>query len=135
MAEGILRDKAKEKGVTITTDSAGTSRYHIGAGPDERAVAAMKRRGHDITDLRARQFTAADFGAFDQIYAMDASNYENILNLAKSDEDRAKVKLILNESQANQDMEVPDPYFGGEAGFDHVYALLDAACDLITDRL
>lgn len=135
MAEGILRDKAKEKGLAVTTDSAGTSRYHIGAGPDERAVAAMKRHGHDITDLRARQFTAADFVAFDQIYAMDASNYENIMDLAESDDDRAKVKLILNESQPNQGMEVPDPYFGGEAGFDHVYELLDAACDIIIDRL
>lgn len=135
MAEGILRDKAEAKGVAIQTDSAGTSRYHIGAGPDERAVAAMQRHGHDITDLRARQFTAADFGAFDQIYAMDASNYENILALAESDADRAKVKLILNESQPEMDMEVPDPYFGGDAGFDHVYELLDAACDTIIERI
>lgn len=135
MAEGIIRDKANEKGVKIETDSAGTGDYHIGEGPDHRAVAAMKKRGHDITDLQARQFRVSDYDKFDMIYAMDASNLENILDLARNDDDRGKVKLILNESQPNRDMEVPDPYFGGDAGFENVYKMLDAACELILERI
>lgn len=135
MAEGIIRDKADEKGIEIETDSAGTGDYHIGEGPDKRAVAAMKKHGHDITDLRARQFKVSDYDEFDVIYAMDASNFDNILKLARNDDDRGKVKLILNESQPNRDMEVPDPYFGGDAGFENVYKMLDAACEVILERL
>lgn len=135
MAEGIMRDKAAAAGIDIETDSAGTGDYHIGESPDHRAVAAMKKRGHDITDLRARQFQSDDFDDFDLIYAMDTSNCGNILSLARDDADRAKVKLILNESQPNRDMEVPDPYFGGDEGFDRVYKMLDAACDAVLKRI
>lgn len=130
-----MRDKAAEAGVEFETDSAGTGDYHVGEPPDSRAVAAMKNRGHDISDLRARQFKASDFDAFDMIYAMDASNYHNILSLARNDDDRTKVTLILNESQPNRDMEVPDPYFGGDEGFERVYKMLDAACDAALKRL
>lgn len=135
MAEGIIRDKADEKGIEIKTDSAGTGDYHIGEAPDRRAVAAMKKHGHDITDLQARQFKVSDFDEFDIIYAMDSSNLDNILKLARNEDDRGKVKLILNESQPNRDMQVPDPYFGGEAGFENVYQMLDAACEVILERL
>lgn len=135
MAEGIMRDKAAAAEIEIETDSAGTGDYHIGESPDHRAVAAMKKRGHDITDLRARQFQVQDFDDFDLIYAMDASNYGNILSLARNDNDRGKLKLILNESQPNRDMEVPDPYFGGDEGFDRVYKMLDAACDAALKRI
>ncbi len=135
MAEGIMRDKAAAAEIEIETDSAGTGDYHIGESPDHRAVAAMKKRGHDITDLRARQFQVQDFDDCDLIYAMDASNYGNILSLARNDNDRGKVRLILNESQPNRDMEVPDPYFGGDEGFDRVYKMLDAACDAALKRI
>jgi protein-tyrosine phosphatase len=135
MAEGILRDKAKEKGVLIGTDSAGTGNYHIGAIPDERAMKCMANHHHDISDLRARQFTISDFDNFDLIFAMDAANYENILKLARNDSDSRKLKLILNDSQPTMDMEVPDPYFGGDAGFEHVYQLLDAACEVLLNKI
>lgn len=135
MAEGILRAKVKEMDLDVYCDSAGTSNYHIGEPPDERARACMKRHGQHIEDLKARQFKVDDFDSFDMIYAMDASNYNNILSLARTDEDRTKVVMILNENQPNQNMEVPDPYFGGDAGFDHVHALLDAACDAILEKI
>ncbi len=135
MAEGILRAKVEEMNLNVICDSAGTSDYHIGEAPDKRARSCMKRHGQSIEDLKARQFEVDDFDKFDMIYAMDSSNYNNILSKARSSEDEKKVAMILNESQANKNMEVPDPYFGGDAGFDHVYALLDAACDAILKKV
>jgi len=129
IAEGILRYKANEYGLSIETDSAGTSNYHIGNPPDPRMILTASKNGIDISDLRARQFVAADFDRFNLIYAMDESNYENILNLAKSEEDRKKVMLILNEVHPNSNNEVPDPYFGGDQGFQHVIDLLNVAVD------
>lgn len=129
IAEGILRQKAIEQGLSIETDSAGTSNYHIGNPPDPRMILTARKNGIDISDLRARQFVAADFARFDLIYAMDQSNYENILLLAKTEEDRSKVRLILNEVHPNSNNEVPDPYFGGDQGFQHVIDLLSLAVD------
>ncbi|MEM9023387.1 MAG: low molecular weight phosphotyrosine protein phosphatase, partial [Bacteroidota bacterium] len=72
-----------------------------------------------------------DFDAFDRIFAMDTSNYRNILQAARHEEDRAKVDLILNATFPGQDLSVPDPYYGGDAGFENVYQLLDKACDAV----
>lgn len=135
MAEGILRAKVEEMNLNVRCDSAGTSNYHTGEAPDKRARSCMKRHGHSIEDLKARQFEVDDFDKFDVIYAMDSSNYTDILSKARSSEDKKKVAMILNESQPNKNLEVPDPYFGGDAGFDHVYALLDAACDVIIKKV
>lgn len=134
IAEGILRQKSIEKGFSITTDSAGTSNYHIGAPPDARMVLTAKKNGIDISDLRARQFVVADYDNFDLIYAMDQSNYSNILNLARNEADREKVKLILNEVNSTNNDEVPDPYFGGDQGFQHVIDLLDVAVDKLIEN-
>lgn len=135
MAEGILKAKVEKMNLDVVCDSAGTSDYHIGEPPDERARECMKRHGQSIENLRARQFQVDDFENFDMIYAMDASNYNNILKLARTDDDQKKVVMILNESQPNRNMQVPDPYFGGDAGFDQVYGLLDAACDAILEKM
>jgi len=89
----------------------------------------------DISDLRARQFKKDDFDKFDRIYVMDESNYENVVALATKSEQKEKVKLILNESFPGSDKEVPDPYFGGDTGFQHVIDLLSQAIDKITDDL
>jgi len=129
IAEGILRQKAIEQGLSIVTDSAGTSNYHIGNPPDPRMIRAASKNGIDISDLRARQFVTSDYDRFDLIYAMDESNYENMLRLAKTEEERSKVKLILNEVHPHANNEVPDPYFGGDQGFQHVIDLLNAAVD------
>lgn len=135
VAEGILRHKLIEKNIQgIETDSAGTSAYHIGEAPDSRMLKAARQNGIDISDLRARQFISEDFGRFDLIFAMDTSNYDNIIALAGSEEEKAKVKLILDEFYPGEEMEVPDPYFGGDAGFQHVIDLLDEAIECIIEK-
>jgi len=134
LAEGILRQKLQLlKKENFSTDSAGTIALHTGEGPDLRMQKTALAKGLDISDLRARQFVQSDFDKFDLIYAMDRSNLKNILALARNEEDRKKVKLILNETFPGEDREVPDPYFGGEEGFYLVFDLLDKATDqLIT---
>ena len=135
IAEGILRHKAERANLDIHIDSAGTSNYHIGDHPDKRTIANAKQHQIDISHLCARQFTVADFDKFDYIFAMDSSNYADIISLARNDQDRYKVELILNRVYPNSNMSVPDPYFGGEQGFENVYILLDKACDVIIESL
>lgn len=135
LAEGILRTKAEHSDLNVTIDSAGTSNYHIGAPPDTRAIVNAKKHNVDISYLRARQFVEEDFDLFDHIFVMDSSNYADIISLAKNENDRRKVELILNRVYPGSDMSVPDPYFGGEQGFENVYILLDKACDIIVESL
>ncbi|NOQ73701.1 MAG: low molecular weight phosphotyrosine protein phosphatase [Crocinitomix sp.] len=135
IAEGILRHKAAAQGLDIQTDSAGTAAYHVGEAPDSRMILIANKNGIDISDLSARQFTKADYQNFDLIYAMDQSNYDNMIRLAISDEDRQKVRLILNEANPGSNAEVPDPYYGGDQGFQHVIDLLDVAVDKVIERI
>ena len=94
------------------------------------------QNGIDISNLRARQFEITDYDQFDLIYVMDKSNYQNVTRLARNDNDIKKVKLILDELEHSNDIqEVPDPYYGGQAGFDHVFDLLDRATDRIIKKL
>lgn len=133
LAEGILKSKLPNDQFTI--DSAGTSNYHIGSLPDKRSIQIGKEFDIDITDQRGRQFVVSDFDKFDLIYAMDNSNHRNILKLARNEDDKQKVKLILNEVYPNQDYDVPDPYTGGIEGFKNVFMMLDEACDIIASKL
>ncbi|GAA3577432.1 low molecular weight protein-tyrosine-phosphatase [Snuella lapsa] len=133
LAEGILRSKLPYNKFTI--DSAGTANYHTGNPPDKRSVAIAKKYGLDISNLRGRQFSALDFERFDIIYVMDESNYNNVISLAKNQEDIDKVKMILNEIYPNQSYSVPDPYYGGNDGFENVYKMLDEACSIIAEAL
>jgi protein-tyrosine phosphatase len=137
MAQGILEKKVAEAGLEdqVIVDSAGTSDYHIGDPPDHRAIEKSRAYDIDISSYRGRQFEKADFDEFDRIFAMDFSNYENILRLSRSEDDSRKVEMILNLSNPNSNMSVPDPYFGGESGFENVYQLLDAACDILMKDL
>lgn len=135
LAEGVFRQKAQERGIAIEVDSCGTSDYHIGEAPDPRTIENAKENGFDISDLRGRQFSTADFDQFDRIYVMDQSNYNNVMALAESDEHRNKVKMILNEIHPGSNKPVPDPYFGGEDGFQTVFELLNNASDRILDEL
>ena len=134
MAEGILRDKAKDAGVNISIDSAGTGHWHIGQSPDERAEATAKKFGVDISALRGRQFSVSDFDEFDEIYVMDKSNYEDILALSRNQQDEEKVEMILNLTSPGKNHSVPDPYFGGISGFDKVFKMLDEACEVIIKK-
>lgn len=134
MAQGILESKAQPLGLTIEVDSAGTSNYHIGEAPDKRMQAKALEYDIDISHQQARQFSAKDFDAFDYIFAMDTSNYKNIISLAENDEHKNKVQLFLNYTYPQQNKSVPDPYYGGKEGFEEVYQLLDAACDVFINN-
>lgn len=122
-------------GLDIEVDSAGTSAYHVGEPPDNRQQITARSHHIEIGDLRSRQFEVADYDRFDIIYAMDESNYNNILKLARNKEDEKKVKMILNESNPGKYLSVPDPYYGGESGFELVYNLLDEACSVIAKKI
>ncbi|HSH66453.1 MAG TPA: low molecular weight protein-tyrosine-phosphatase [Bacteroidia bacterium] len=135
LAEGILRHKAEKANLNIFIDSAGTSNYHIGEHPDKRTVLNAKQHQIDVSRLCARQFTTPDFDKFDHIYVMDSSNYADVIALARHTRDKRKVELILNLVYPNSNMSVPDPYFGGEQGFENVFILLDKACDVIVESL
>ena len=133
LAEGIL--KAKVDHQKILVDSAGTANYHVGDLPDKRSIAIAQKYYIDITDQRGRQFSVADFDRFDYIYVMDNSNRRDVISLARNENDIAKVKMILNEVFPNENVDVPDPYYGGEFGFENVYKLLDKACNRIASKL
>ncbi len=128
LAEGILKAKLKKNRPNWIVDSAGTSSQHSGEQPDVRSIAIAKKYGIDITDQRSRQFKTRDFADFDLILVMDASNYRNVINLARDEEDLKKVKLIMNLSEPDQNNEVPDPYWN-DNGFEDVYQMLDRACE------
>jgi len=133
LAEGIL--KSKIFSFKAFVDSAGTGAYHVGEKPDIRSIAIANKNGIDISNQRARKFTVEDFDMFDIIYVMDNSNYKNVISLARNEQDSAKVKLILNEVFPNEDLDVPDPYYGGEFGFKNVYDMLNEACDIISKKI
>ncbi len=115
-------------GDEIVCDSAGTSSYHVGSAPDRRMNTAAQRKGMTLVG-ESRQFTADDFEKFDLILAMDRSNYQDVLSLDKGNCYKHKVKLMCDYCQNHSDKEVPDPYYGGEAGFDYVIDLLTDACE------
>jgi protein-tyrosine phosphatase len=133
LAEGILQSKINSQKVFV--DSAGTAAYHVGNLPDERSIEVARKYKIDITNQRARKFTVKDFDTFDYIYAMDESNYQNILTLARGKFDKDKVKMILKETHPNKNLSVPDPYYGGNQGFENVYLMLDEACEVIVNKL
>lgn len=133
LAEGILESKLSTEHFTV--DSAGTGNYHIGKKPDSRSIEIAKVKGLDISHQKAKQFTAQDYNDYDYIFAMDNSNYQNILALAPNEKSKEKVKLILNELFENENTDVPDPYFGLENGFEIVYDMLDEVCDTIATNL
>lgn len=135
LAEGILRHKAEKAGLDLRIDSAGTSNYHTGQCPDERTMRNAKKHGIDLSKLKARQFCTEDYDNYDLIFVMDSSNYQDVISLARNEEDKQKVELILNRVYPQSDMSVPDPYFGGEQGFENVFILLDNACEVITASL
>lgn len=134
LADGLLREKVKQLNLDIVVDSAGTSNHHIGQAPDSRMRSTAKEMGLNIDELRARQFTKEDFNEFDLIFVMDKSNYANVISLANSTKEKEKVHLMLNELRPNQDLEVPDPYFGGDQGFKEVYNLLDEATNALIEK-
>ena len=132
LAEGILQAKLPKNYII---DSAGTANYHVGSAPDKRSVATAKQFGVDISQQKCRQISISDFETFDYIYVMDNSNYGNVLAIAPNEKAKQKVKIILNELHPNQDLEVPDPYYGDIKGFEEVYKMLDEVCEVIAEKI
>ncbi|MBK9800018.1 MAG: low molecular weight phosphotyrosine protein phosphatase [Bacteroidetes bacterium] len=135
LAEGIMRQKIEKYKLNALVDSAGTIANHVGQHPDSRSIANGLKHQVDISTLIARQFTKSDFDKFDLIYVMDASNYKNVIGMARNTEDKKKVNLLLNELYPRTDLEIPNPYFGGDEGFEKVYHLLDLACENLAMNL
>ncbi len=133
LAEGIMNQKIKEQSLDWKVDSAGTSAWHAGEYPDPRSINEARENGIDITDQRARQFTAQDFQDFDLILAMDSSNYQNILAIANTPEEQKKVEMIMNFESPGMNENVPDPYYGND-GFSLVYEMLEKSCQQIIKR-
>ena len=133
LAEGILAHKTKH--LNLEVDSAGTAAYHVGKLPDSRSIEIANKYNIDLSKQRARQFSRADFDTFDIIYAMDTNNYAHLISLADNKEERNKIRMILNEINPNACESVPDPYYGGEHGFQNIYNMLEKACNKIAQNI
>ncbi|NNF81879.1 MAG: low molecular weight phosphotyrosine protein phosphatase [Flavobacteriaceae bacterium] len=132
LAEGIL--KSKVDSTLIEVDSAGTAGYHIGNPPDLRSIAVARKYQIDISKQRCRRFVREDFDRFDHIFVMDQSNYQDVMEIAEESNHYEKVKLLLEEVELGPS-EVPDPYYGGDSGFEYVFELIDQACNALILRL
>lgn len=132
LAEGILRAKLPE---SFVIDSAGTGGWHAGEQPDKRSIQTARERGIDITRQRARKFKKTDFEDFDYIYVMDNTNYKDVVSQAESENHKNKVQLILEEIFPGEKVDVPDPYYDGQDGFEKVFDMLDEACNSIANKL
>jgi protein-tyrosine phosphatase len=133
LAEALLQSKLPEDRFKV--DSAGTGEWHVGKQPDGRSIQVAKKNGLDITGQRCRQFSASDFDEFDYIYVMDNSNFKDVIALARNEDEKQKVSMILEPLFPGERVDVPDPYFGLENGFDSVYTMLDEACQTIAKDL
>ena len=133
LAQGLLASKLpKDK---FFVDSAGTGHWHIGKQPDQRSIITAQKNGLDISSQRGRQFTSNDFDAFDYIFVMDSTNYDDVISLSENEAQKNKVHLILNELFPDENVDVPDPYSGLQNGFDNVYEMLNEACDILAQKL
>ena len=133
LAEGILQSKLPSDKFIV--DSAATGNWHAGEQPDKRSIQTAKNRGLDISYQRARQIKTSDFEDFDYIFVMDSSNYENVTKLAPNEAAKNKVTMIMDFLHTNGGVEVPDPYYGGNDGFENVYDMLDETCTVIANTL
>ncbi len=125
-AEAVFRSKVEKAGLAefITIDSVGTHDYHIGDPPDLRTQRAAKQRGYDMSMLRGRQVEVADFSRFDYVLAMDNANMAILYRLCPQPQ-RDRLGLFLQYAQGHQECEVPDPYYGGEGGFERVLDMVE----------
>ncbi len=133
-----MRHLVAEAGLedTVSVQSAGTGSWHIGSAPDERSAAAARTRGITLEGA-AQQVSAADFERFDLLVAMDRANERDLRALAPDEESRAKVVLLRAfdpEAVRTGDLDVPDPYYGGDDGFEHVLDIVERACRGVLER-
>ena len=136
LAKFLLIKKLAEKNIDgIEVDSAGTSGAHAGEQPDSRTMANALSHGLNTSTHVAKQFKSADFAKFDRIYVMDNANYADLMLLTDNEKDREKVKLFLDAAYPGSNDSVPDPWYGGEEGFEKVFQIIDKACGIIADKL
>lgn len=134
LAEGILKQKIMAKGLDWQVDSAGTSGYHNGDLPDKRSIAVAAAHGLDITEQRSRQITKEDLDTYDWLLVMDSSNYNNVKKICTTEQQKEKIKLIMNFLVPARNTPVPDPYWEDD-GFEQVYQMLDEACEAFIETI
>ena len=134
MAEGILQDKAFKAGLSWSVESAGTESYHVGQPPHPLSQKVARINGIEICNQRARRFTAEDFERFDKIYALSNDVLHEMKRIAGKKFDASKVDLLMNELHPDENLDVPDPWYGGEEGYHRSFELIDAACDMIVKK-
>jgi protein-tyrosine phosphatase len=135
MAEGLMQAKIEKYNLKAEVDSAGFEPYHSGDSPDFRAIKVMKQHGIDISQQQSRLFRKSDFDYYDRIYVMDRGNYSDVQSKSTNPDQMSKVDYILNVSYPGSNKPVPDPYYGGNDGFENTFRLLDAATELIANEL
>ena len=133
LAEGILASKLPKNDFLV--DSAGTGHWHVGNPPDKRSILTAEKNGIDITNQRGKLFKPSFFQEYDYIYVMDTNNYADVIGMAKNEDDKKKVKLILDELFPGENVDVPDPYNGIQSNFDQVFEMLEEACESIANKL
>ncbi len=133
LAEGILASKLPKNDFLV--DSAGTGHWHVGNPPDKRSILTAEKNGIDISNQRGKLFKPSFFKEYDYIYVMDNSNYADVINMAKNEEEKKKVQLILDELFPGENVDVPDPYNGIQSNFDQVFEMLEEACESIANKL
>lgn len=135
-AQGVFRALVEGEGLEqrIQTDSAGTIAYHVGEPPDRRARETADKRGIDLNDLRARKVVAEDFERFDYVLAMDEDNYRDLLEICPPGMEE-RLHLFMDFAPQLAEKEVPDPYYGGVAGFDRVFNLVEDASRGLLDHI
>ena len=128
-AEAVLRHYVRANGLgdQVEIDSAGTHGYHVGEAPDARSQQHARRRGYDLSRQRARQLTKQDFDAFDLVLVMDSANEVAARRIATPAQQQ-RMKRLTDYCQRFDEPEVPDPYYGGDSGFEHVLDLIEDAC-------
>ena len=134
LAEGILQDKVRKAGLNWTVESAGTNGYHTGEPPHPLSQKVALLNGIDISHQRSRDFISEDFQRYDMIFAMARDVLSDMKQIAGKAYDSKKVDLLLNRIHPGKNMNVPDPWYGGEDGYHEVYEILDKACEKIINE-
>ncbi|MFA3792525.1 low molecular weight protein-tyrosine-phosphatase [Aliiglaciecola sp. SL4] len=132
-AEAVFRKKAKEKGLLLKIDSAGTQGYHVGAPPDERSVSVGEARGYDFDGISCRKISKQDFHDFDILIAMDEMNLRGLQSECP-EEYQDKIKLFMSFSGLEEEI-IPDPYYGGKKGFEYVLDLIESSADGLIEHI
>lgn len=134
LAEGILQEKIRKASLDWTIDSAGTNGYHTGEAPHPLSIKVAAQNGIDISRQQSRQFTKKDFDQYDLIYAMAEDVIEDIKKISEDKFDHTKVELLLNEIYPGENRNVPDPWYGTEAGYHEVFEIIHSACNSIVEN-